>query len=89
MVAVISGNIVLYIMRPARHWPVLVSVETLQVASLIPIALLLHRLNRKSRLSLPVTMVGVLAMLAGAAIDIGFATELAAYGNGFIGGPGF
>jgi len=46
-------------------------------------------LNRKSRLSFPVTMVGVLAMLAGAAIDIGFATELAAYGNGFIGGPGF
>jgi hypothetical protein len=88
-VAAIGGNVALFAVHPARHWPLLETVETLQVASLIPVALVLHALNRRSALSLPVTALGIAAMLAGVAIDIGFVTELVTYGKGVIGGPGF
>ena len=88
-VASTGGNIPLFIVRPARHWPALESVETLYVASLIPIALLLHRLNRESAFSAPLTIVGVLGMIGAAAISVGFVTELAAFGKGFIGGPAY
>jgi hypothetical protein len=88
-VADIGGNIPLFIVRPARHWPALESVETLYLVSLIPIALLLHRLNRQSPLNAPLTIVGILGIVGAAAISIGFVTELAAFGSGFIGGPAY
>jgi hypothetical protein len=37
------GNVALFALRPAEHWPVLETIEGLQTASLIPIARLLHR----------------------------------------------
>jgi len=58
----VVGNIALFALRPAEHWPVLETIEGLQTASLIPIALLLHRINRRSRKSAVVTVVGTLAM---------------------------
>lgn len=87
--AMIAGNVALYAVHPARHWPVLESVETLQVASLIPVALLLHQLNRRTPLSRLITTVSIGAMVAGVAMDLGFVTERLTFGQGPIGGPGF
>ena len=87
--AMIAGNVALYAVHPARHWPVLESVETLQVASLIPVALLLHQLNRRTTLSRLITTISLGAMVAGVAIDLGFVTERLTFGQGPIGGPGF
>lgn len=87
--AAVVGNFALGTVRPARHWPVLESVEALSSASLVPIALLLQRLNRASPLGLPLTVVGVLGMVASTAVSIGFVTELTAYGKGFVGGPAY
>jgi hypothetical protein len=87
--AVLAGNIVLYVVRPAGHWPALETIEAVQSASLIPVAIFLHRRNRGSWWSGPVTTLGVGAMLAGTAVAIGFATGAVAFGEGAIGGPGF
>jgi hypothetical protein len=87
--ATVAGNLALYAVRPSSHWPVLETVEALQVASLIPVALLVHTLIKRSTLSRPLTALGVLSMMAGAAIDIAFATGAASFGDGFIGGPVF
>jgi hypothetical protein len=86
--ATLVGNIALFAVHPARHWLVLETVETLQGASLIPVALVLHRLNRGAPLSRLITTIGIGAMVAGAAIDLGFVTELITFGKGLIGGPG-
>jgi hypothetical protein len=88
-VATLAGNFALFAVHPARHWPVLESVETLQVASLIPVALLLHRLNGGSSLSRLFTTIGMGALLALTAIDVGFVTERVTYSKGPLGGPGF
>jgi membrane-associated HD superfamily phosphohydrolase len=82
--AVAIGNIALFALRPAEHWPVLETIEGLQTASLIPIALLLHRINRRSRQSAVVTVVGILAMLLGAVLSFAFASELLTFGTGMI-----
>ena len=38
-VATIAGNVALFAVHPAaRHWPMLETVEALQVASLVPVA---------------------------------------------------
>ena len=84
--AMFAGNIALYGVHPAGHWPVLEGVETLQAASLIPIALILHRLNRGASLSLIITILGIGAIVALGAIGVGFATELVAFSKGPIGG---
>lgn len=87
--AMAAGNIVLFAVHPARHWPVLETVEALQVASLIPVALVLHRLNQQTALSRLITAIGMGAMVAAVAIDLGFVTELLAFSKGLIGGPIF
>jgi hypothetical protein len=87
--AMAGGNIALFTVRPASHWPVLETVETLQVASLIPVALILHRLNQRTTLSRLITTIGIAAMVAAVAIDLGFVTELLAFSKGLIGGPIF
>ena len=87
--AMAAGNIALFTVHPARHWPVLETVEALQVASLIPVALALHQLNERGTLSRLITAIGVGAMVAAVAIDIGFVTELVAFSKGPIGGAGF
>jgi hypothetical protein len=87
--AMAAGNIALFTVRPAGHWPLLETVEALQVASLIPVALILHQLNQRAALSRIITAIGIVAMVAAAAIDVGFVTELVAFSKGFIGGPGF
>ena len=87
--AMAAGNVVLYSVRPTGHWPALESVETVQMASLIPIALLLDRMNGGSVASRLVTAVGIAAMLVAVAIDIGFVTGLVAFGVGPVGGPLF
>lgn len=87
--AMAAGNIALFAVHPAKHWPVLETVETLQAASLIPVALVLHRLNQRAMLSRIITAIGIGAMAAAVAIDIGFVTELLAFGKDPIGGPGF
>lgn len=87
--AMAAGNIALFTVHPARHWPVLEAVETLQVASLIPVALVLHRLNQRTTLSWLITTVGICAMVAAVAIDLGFVAELLAFSKGPIGGPVF
>src|SRR5260370_42531567 len=78
-VATVAGNVALYAMHQATHWPLLESVETLQVASLVPVALLLHRLNYRSVLCLFITVMGVGGMLAGGPIDLGFSTRLVSF----------
>lgn len=87
--AMAAGNIALFAVHPAKHWPVLESVETVQVASFIPVALVLHQLNRRVMLSRIITTIGISAMVAAVAIDIGFVTELVAFSKGPIGGLGF
>lgn len=87
--AMAAGNITLFAVHPTRHWPVLETVETLQVASLIPVAILLHRLNQRTTLSRLITTIGIGAMVAAVAIDLGFVTELVAFSKGLIGGPIF
>jgi hypothetical protein len=82
--AVAVGNIALFTLRPAEHWPVLETIEGLQTASLIPIALLLHRINRRSRQSAVVTVAGTLAMLLGAVLSFAFASDLLTFGTGMI-----
>jgi membrane-associated HD superfamily phosphohydrolase len=82
--AVAIGNIALFALRPAEHWPVLETIEGLQTASLIPIALLLHRINRRSRQSAVVTVAGILAMLLGAVLSFAFASDLLTFGTGMI-----
>jgi hypothetical protein len=82
--AVAVGNIALFALHPPKHWPVLETVEGLQTASLIPIALLLHRVNRRSRTSAVITVAGILAMLLGVAISFAFASELLTFGTGMI-----
>jgi hypothetical protein len=88
-VAMAAGNVALFTVRPASHWPVLEAVEACQVASLIPIALLLDRVNRGSSASRAVTLIGIVAMSVAVAIDVGFVTELAAFGVGAVGGSVF
>jgi len=88
-VAMAVGNVALFMVRPARHWPVLEAVEAFQVASLIPIALLLHRQNRRSSASRVLTLGGILAMTTAVLIDLGFVTERVAFGVGPLGGPLF
>jgi hypothetical protein len=85
--ATLAGNIALFAVHPARHWPMLETVETLQGASLIPVALILHQLNQRTTLSRLITTIGIGAMVAGVAIDLGFVTELLTFGQGPIGGP--
>lgn len=80
----VVGNIALFTLRPAEHWPVLETIEGLQTASLIPIALLLHRINRRSRQSAVVTVAGILAMLLGAVLSFAFASDLLTFGTGMI-----
>jgi hypothetical protein len=87
--AMFAGNIALYAARPAGHWPMLETIEALQAASLIPVALILYRLNRGAPLSLLFSMLGIAAMAALAAIGAGFATELVAFSKGPIGGIGY
>jgi hypothetical protein len=58
--AAAAGNIALFTLRPAEHWPMLETVEALQSASLIPIALVLHRINHRSRQSAVITVAGIL-----------------------------
>jgi hypothetical protein len=82
--AVAVGNIALFALRPAEHWPVLETIEGLQTASLIPIALLLHRINRRSRKSAVVTVVGTLTVLLDVVISFAFASELLTFGTGMI-----
>jgi len=86
---VVVGNIALFAVRPANHWPLLESAETLQVASLIPIALILYRRSRRGPASRLVLAVGLGAMALGIAIDIGFVSGLVTYGAGAIGGALF
>ena len=83
------GNVALYAVRPPNHWPLLESAEALQIASLVPIALLLHRVNRRSPASRAVTAVGIIAMAGTMAIDLGFVTGVATFGVGLLGGPVF
>jgi hypothetical protein len=83
------GNIALYAVRPAGHWPLLESAETLQMASLIPIALLLHGVNRRSAASRAITGAGIIAMAVIVAIDLGFVTGVVTFGVGLLGGPVF
>ena len=80
--AMAAGNIALFAVHPARHWPVLETVETLQTATLIPVALVLHRLNQRTTLSRIITTLGISALVAGVAIDVGFVTELVAFSKG-------
>lgn len=87
--AMAVGNSALFAVRPANHWPVLEAIEAWQVASLIPVALLLHRVNRRSRASRVVTLVGIAAMIVAVAIDVGFVTGMIAFGVGPVGGPIF
>jgi hypothetical protein len=87
--ATIAGNVALFAVHPGSHWPMLETAEALQVASLIPVALLVHTFIKRSRLSRPLTALGVLSILAGAGIDIAFATGAASFGDGLIGGPLF
>jgi len=82
--AVAAGNIALFTLRPAEHWPVLETVEGLQSASLIPIALVLHRINQRSRPSAVITVAGILAMLLDVVISFAFASELLTFGTGMI-----
>jgi hypothetical protein len=82
--AVAAGNIALFTLRPPEHWPVLETVEGLQSASLIPIALVLHRINHRSRQSAVITVAGILAMLLGVVISFAFASELLTFGTGMI-----
>jgi hypothetical protein len=65
------------------------TVEALQVASLIPVALVLYRLTRESSLSPLIASIGIVVMMVGVAIDIGFVTERLTYSKGPIGGTGF
>jgi hypothetical protein len=85
-VAAAAGNVALFTIRPAQHWPTLETIEVLQAASLIPVALYLHDLNR-SALSLALTAIAVAAILVQMLIGIGFATGVIAFGRGAIGGP--
>lgn len=87
--AMAAGNAALYAVRPPGHWPVLEGIETVQIASLIPIALLLDRINRRSRASRVVTWIGVAAMVLVVLINIGFVTGAFSFGVGLIGGPVF
>jgi len=82
--AVALGNVALFAVSPADHWPVLETIEGLQTASLIPIALVLHGINRRFRQSALVTVVGILAMLLDVVVSFGFASELLTFGNGQI-----
>lgn len=84
-----AGNVALYAVWPTGHWPLLESVETLQMASLIPIALLLDRVNGGSPASRLVTAIGITAMSVAIAIDVTFVTGLVAFGIGPLGGPVF
>src|SRR5574340_367689 len=86
-VAMAAGNVALYAVRPTGHWPLLESVEALQVASLIPIALLLERVSGGSAAGRLVTAIGIAALLVALAIDAGFVTGLVAFGIGPLGGP--
>ena len=88
-IAMAVGNVALFSARPPGHWPLLESVETLQIASLIPIALLLDRVNGGSPASRLVTAAGIVATLVAVAIDIGFVTGLVTFGDGLLGGPIF
>jgi hypothetical protein len=87
--AVAVGNVALFTLQPPRHWPVLESIEALQSASMIPIALILHRINYRSRLSAVITFVGVVSMVLGLVIDIAFVTELLSFGKGLAAVLGF
>jgi hypothetical protein len=87
--ATIAGNVALFAVRPRSHWPMLETVEALQVASLIPVALLVHTFINRSTLSRPLTTLGVLSMMVGVGIDVAFATGAASFGDGVIGGPVF
>jgi hypothetical protein len=82
--AVAVGNIALFTLRPAEHWPVLETIEGLQTASLIPIPLLLHRINRRSRQSAVITVAGVLALLLGVVLSFAFTSELLTFGKGVL-----
>ena len=82
--AVMAGNIALFAIHPAKHWPILESIEALQGVSTVPVALILHRINRRSGLSVGITLIGLFAMVLGSIISVGFASELLTYGKGSL-----
>lgn len=84
--AMVAGNIALYSVRPVGHWPALEAIEVLQAASLIPVALYLHRRDR-STASLAITVLGVAAMLVQMLIGVGFASGATTFGQDLVGGP--
>jgi hypothetical protein len=87
--AVAIGNVALFTLQPPDHWPVLETIEALQSASMIPIALILHRINYSSRLSAVITVIGLVGMVLGVVIDIAFVSELLSYGKGLAAVLGF
>lgn len=82
--AVMVGNAALYTVRPAGHWPALETIEALEAASFIPVALILYRISRHSRASLVVAVVGVCALSVNVLLDVAFASGLLAWGRGLF-----
>jgi hypothetical protein len=78
----LTGNVALFAVRPPTHWPALESLETLELAAMIPVALALHKLNHSSTLSVFITGVGVVGMLLGLAVSAAFASSLLTFGVG-------
>jgi len=88
-IAMVVGNVALYSVRPAGHWPALECVEALQVASLLPVALLLDRLHPLTPAMRFVIVIGLIAIAVGFFIDLGFAVGLLRFGEGLLGGPAY
>jgi hypothetical protein len=85
--AMVAGNVALYAVRPTGHWPALETIEALQAASLVPVALLLYRLYGPTAAMLVITALGLVAITAGILISLGFAAGLVTFGIGPVGGP--
>jgi len=75
------GNLALFALHPARHWPLLESIEALELVSMILPALLLFRLAGRSRVTGPLTAAGITGMGVNAAISVAWAAEWLTFGK--------
>lgn len=85
--AMVAGNVALYAVRPPGHWPALEAIEALQMASLVPVVLLLNRLYGPTPAMKVITAIGLIAITLGFLLSVEFAAGVVTFGVGVLGGP--
>ena len=79
-----AGNVAMFVLHPARHWPLLESIEALDAAATIPVAVLLLLVARPSRLIGSLTAAAIAGMVVITALSIAWAAEWLTFGKELV-----